>query len=251
MVIGRVITVSKTIAIVNQCADVGKTTVAVNLAAALAVAEYRVLLIEGDPASEVAMTVDHPKGYDLLSVVKNELAIGRVIVASSLAKLDVLPATHRMWQFDLALMFVDDRQSLLARQIVKVRDLYDYLIIDCPSSLGLMTVNALLASSEVIIPVDNCRQGDFDQLLEAITMLDSLRMVNNRLSLLLNRTTEDYLMLNRRSIKSLTTVIPPDNNLAAAGALGLPVILHRADCLGSKVYMELAQEVIDSLVLKS
>ena len=241
----------RTIAIANQRASVGKTTVAVNLAAALAVAEYRVLLIEGDPASEVAMTVDHRQGYDLLSVVKNDLAIGRAIVASSLPNLDVLPATHHMWQFDLALMFVDDRQSLLARQIVKVGDLYDYLIIDCPSSLGLMTINALLASGEVIIPVDNCRPGDFDQLLEAITMLDSLRMVNNRLSLLLNRTTGDNLILNRRSIKLLTTAIPLDNDLAAAGVLGLPVILHRADCLGSKVYLELAQEVIDSMVLKS
>ena len=240
---------SKTIAIVNQRANVGKTTVAVNLAAALAVAEYRVLLIEGDHASEVAMTVDHHQDYDLLSVVKNELAIGRAIVASSLVNLDVLPATHQMWQFDLALMFVDDRQSLLARQLVRVGDLYDYLLIDCPSSLGLMTVNALLASDEVIIPVDNCRQGDFDQLVKAIATLDSLRMVNNRLSLLLNRT--DSLMLDRRSVKLLTTTIPLDNDLAAAGVLGLPVILHRADCLGSKVYMELAQEVIDSMALKS
>ena len=241
---------SRIIAIANQRATVGKTTVAVNLAAALAVAEYRVLLIEGDPASEVAMTVDHRPNCDLLKVVKDELTIGRAIVASSLPNLDVLPASYNMWQFDLALLFVEDRQSLLARQVAKVRDLYDYLIIDCPASLGLMTVNSLLASDEVIIPIDNCRQGDFDQLVEAITTLDSLRMVDNRLALLSNRTTVDA-ALNRHSIALLTTAIPLSIDIAVAGVLGLPVILHRANCLGSKVYMELAQEVIDSKVLKS
>lgn len=241
---------SRIISIANQRATVGKTTVAVNLAAALAVAEYRVLLIEGDPASEVAMTVDHQPNCDLLKVVKGELAIGQAIVASSLQNLDVLPATYGMWQFDLTLLFVENRQSLLARQIAKVRDLYDYLIIDCPSSLGLMTVNSLLASDEVIIPIDNCRQGDLDQLVETIATLDGLRMVNNRLALLANRTTIGA-SLNRHSITPLTTVIPPNTDLATAGVLGLPVILHRANCLGSKVYMELAQEVIDSKVLKS
>lgn len=241
---------SRTIAIVNQRASVGKTTVAVNLAAALAVAEYRVLLIEGDPVSEVAMTVEHRHNCDLLQVVKGESTIGQAIVASSLANLDILPASYHMWQFDLALLFVEDRQALLARQVAKVHDLYDYLIIDCPSSLGLMTTNALLASDEVIIPTDDCRQGDFDQLIETITTLDSLRMVGNRPALLSNKTTDD-LTLNRRSVKLLTTRIPLNNDLATAGVLGLPVVLHRANCLGSKVYMELAQEVIDSMVSKS
>lgn len=241
---------SKTIAIANQRAAVGKTTVAVNLAAALAVAEYRVLLIEGDPASEVAMTVDHYQNDDLLRVVKKELAIGRAIVGSSLPNLDVLPASYNMWQFDLALLFVDDRQSLLARQVVKVRDLYDYLIIDCPSNLGLMTVNALLASDEVIVPVDNCRQGDFDQLVGAITTIDSLRTVANRVVLLANRTAV-ALDFNRCSATLLATSIPLSSDLATAGVLGLPVVLHRADCLASKVYMELAREVIDSMVLAS
>ncbi len=250
---------AKVVAIANQKGGVGKTTTAVNLAASLAVAEQRTLLIDGDPqgnaSSGVGLTRD-PAQKTVYDVLIGSATLHDVIhTAVQFKHLDVAPATADLAAAEVELVDQPNRETAMRDAIALVRDRYDYVLIDCPPSLGLITVNMLAAADSLLIPVQ-CEYYALEglsQLLNTVHLVQ--RSLNERLGIegVLLTMYDARLNLSRQvaadareyfANQVFDTVIPRNIRLAEAPSFGKPIILYDVASIGAQSYMSVAKELM-------
>lgn len=248
------------IAIANQKGGVGKSTTAINLGAALAKRAWRVLLIDLDPQANATSGLGLTKDGEL-SIYHSLLQgvpVAAVIVSAAVPNLDIAPSSHLLIGAEVELVPQLARESRLREALRSTDGRYDVILIDCPPSLGLLTVNALVASSHVLIPIQ-CEYFALEglaQLMEAIDLvrerlnpairlLGFLMTMEDRRNRLAQQVVED---VSRHFPKELlATRIPRSVRLAEAPSHGVPVFEYRPDSRGAQAYSDLATEIIRRL----
>lgn len=250
----------RTISIVNQKGGVGKTTTAVNLSAALALQGKQVLLVDMDPQSNATVGIGINRGfleYNAFDVLIEGTNTNEAIVESNIRGLDILPATIDLAGLELSLANLEEREFQLFKKLDQERMKYDYIFIDCPPSLGLVTINSLCASDSVLIPV----QCEFYALDGLTQLLNTIRIVQTRLrprnrelriegvllTMLDNRNNFGYEIVSevRKYFKEkvFQTVIPRNVQLQIAPSHGKSIQQFSPNSRGALVYRELAVEV--------
>ena len=255
----HVIGQTKILGIINQKGGVGKSTTAVNLAAALGSAGKQVLLVDLDPQGNATSGLGIDKGeitrciYDLLL---NDTPLHEVIIPDVTTGLDLIPATINLAGAEVELVSEMARENRLKDTLGSLRGKYDYILIDCPPSLGLLTVNALVASDKLIIPI----QCEFYALEGVTKLLDSMKRVKSRLNPSLDifgillTMYDGRTMLARQVAKEVRsffgkqvfeTIIPRTVKLSEAPSYGLPITEYDPHGRGAESYTALAKEVIN------
>jgi chromosome partitioning protein len=248
----------KIIAIANQKGGVGKTTTAVNLCASLAAAERRTLLVDMDPQANATSGMGFDKDA-LEATVYDVLIEGtparEAVLNTVMPFLDLLPSNQQLTGAEIELVPVMAREFKLREALRSIRAEYDYVVVDCPPSLGLLTLNTLAAADSLLIPVQ-CEYYALEglgQLLGTVTLVQTnlnprltiegvlLTMFDRRLNLAsqVAQEAQDYF-----GEKVYNTVIPRNVKLSESPSFGKPILLYDVQCTGAKSYLELAREVI-------
>ncbi|MCF8565703.1 AAA family ATPase [Alicyclobacillus tolerans] len=246
------------IAVANQKGGVGKTTTAVNLGACLAALDKRVLLVDIDPQGNTTSGIGVNKAdvrYCVYDVIINDIKIDEAILPTVQQNLAVLPATIQLAGAEIELVPTISREVRLRRALQPLRSKYDYIVIDCPPSLGLLTVNALTASDSVLIPI----QCEYYALEGLSQLLNTIRLVQKHLNTSLEVEGVLLTMLDARTNLGLQviedvkkffrdkvyqTIIPRNVRLSEAPSHGEPIIYYDPKSKGAETYMDLAREVI-------
>jgi chromosome partitioning protein len=252
--------VSRVLAIANQKGGVGKTTSAVNLAASLAVAEQRTLLIDADPQGNASSGIGIPRdeiGDTLYEVILGERPIDEAIKRGVQFKhLDVLPATPDLAGAEVELVDRPHRVEAMRDALRAVRDRYDYVLIDCPPSLGLITVNMLAAADALLIPLQ-CEYYALEGLSQLLNTVHLVQQgVNPHLGIagVLLTMYDARLNLSRQvaadareyfGTKVFQTIVPRNVRLAEAPSFGKPIILYDVASVGAQAYMHVAHELLE------
>ncbi|HWZ21899.1 MAG TPA: AAA family ATPase [Cytophagaceae bacterium] len=249
----------KIISIANQKGGVGKTTTAINLAASLAALEFKTLLVDGDPQANSTSGLGYdPKTIEnsIYECMVDGMDSAGLIITTTINYLDLLPAHVDLVGAEIELINIENREMRMRDSLASVKDKYDFIIIDCNPSLGLITINALTASDSVLVPV----QCEYFALEGIAQLMSTIRIVQSGLNekleiegVLLTMYDQRVRLCNmvveevRTHFQDLAfeTIIPRNIKLSESPSFGLPVIAHDADSKGAISYLNLANEILE------
>ena len=249
----------KIIAFSNQKGGVGKTTTCVNMSAYLAHKGYKCLIVDLDAQGNATSGLGFAKSdvkNSVYNVMIDDMPIEQAVLKTDVEGLDILPSNIDLAGAEVELVYVKEREKVLAKVLEKAKGSYDFITIDCPPSLGLLTINALAASDTVMIPI----QSEYYALEGLSQLMNTIKLVVKHLNPSLKIEGVVLTMNDNRAIISrqisqeirkyfgkrvFDTVIPRNIRLAEAPSHGKPILLHDTRCSGAKAYLALTEEYLE------